>query len=168
VRSLPVQLAYILGLILPAASAESCSSTARASPAIGTSTGRLWPSSAGLTSTWMTFMSAAKRGGRPNWIIQSKREPTARTQSVSVNALLRAFRNDSAWSSGMRPREMGLVQNGMPVASTNTRSAAAPSDHHTPLPATMIGRCARARSAIASLIAPVSPSVRGDGFHAGA
>ena len=41
-------------------------------------------------------MSAEKRGGRPNWIIQSKRVPTASTQSLSANAVLRAFRNDSA------------------------------------------------------------------------
>ena len=46
------------GSILPSASARSCSSTARASPAIGTSTSRLWPSSAGLMSTWITLRSA--------------------------------------------------------------------------------------------------------------
>jgi hypothetical protein len=56
----------------------------------------------------------------------------------------------------------------MPDASTKACSAAAPSDHHTPLPAITSGRSARASSAIASLMAPVSPSVRGDGFHAGA
>jgi len=109
VRSLPVQAAYVLGVILPCASARSCSRTARASPAIGTSTARLCRSWLGLMSTWMTLRSAAKRGGRPNWIIQSKRVPTAMTTSASVKALLRAFRNDSAWSSGMRPREIGFV-----------------------------------------------------------
>ena len=61
VRSLPVHGAYLLGLTLPSASARSCSSTARASPAIGTSTGRLCPSSAGSTSTWITFMLAEAR-----------------------------------------------------------------------------------------------------------
>ncbi len=56
----------------------------------------------------------------------------------------------------------------MPVASTKACSAAAPSDHHTPLPAMSIGRSAFARSAIASFTAAGSPSVRGAGFHAGA
>ncbi len=63
---------------------------------MGTSASRLWPSSAGLTSTWMTLRSAPNRGGRPNWIIQSKRVPTAMTTSASVKAVLRALRNDSA------------------------------------------------------------------------
>ncbi len=53
------------------------------------------------------------------------------------------------------------------MASTKACSAAAPSDHHTPLPAMTSGRSARASKAIASLMAPVSPSERGAGFHAG-
>ncbi len=56
----------------------------------------------------------------------------------------------------------------MPVASTKAWSAAAPSDHHTPLPAMIIGRSAPASSAMASLTAAGSPSVRGAGFQAGA
>src|SRR3989442_513540 len=44
-RSLLTQSPYWPGLILPLASARSCSSTARASPRIGTSTSRLWPRS---------------------------------------------------------------------------------------------------------------------------
>ena len=63
---------------------------------MGTSTARLWPSWVGLMSTWITLRSAAKRGGRPNWITQLKRVPTASTTSASVKALLRAFRNASS------------------------------------------------------------------------
>ena len=44
-------------------------------------------------------------------------------------------------------------------------NAAAPSDHHTPLPPNTSGRSAFASSAMASLIAAGSPSVRGAGFQ---
>src|SRR5205807_1588794 len=58
-----------------------------------------------------------------------------------------------------------LLEHGMPVASTKAWNAAAASDHHTPLPPRISGRSAFARSAIASLTAPGSPSVRGAGAH---
>ena len=108
-RSFPVQAAQRRGSSFPSASAWSCSRTARASPAIGTSTARLWPSCAGSMSTWITFRSAANRGGRPNCTIQLKRVPTATTTSASAKALLRALRKASAWSSGISPREIGVV-----------------------------------------------------------
>jgi len=96
-------------VILPSASARSCSRTARASPTIGTSTSRLCPSWLGLMSTWITLRSAAKRGGRPK--LDHPVEPRADGEDdIGLGERFAArVEEGQRVILGVRPREIGFV-----------------------------------------------------------
>jgi hypothetical protein len=73
----------------------NCVMMALPSPTSATSVCLLWWISSGAMSSWMTFMSLAKRGAWPKWKIQLKRAPIRKTTSACCSASVRAAATDS-------------------------------------------------------------------------
>ena len=111
------------------------------SPTSGTSVFLLWPISSGEMSSWMTFMSLAKRGARPKWKIQLNRAPIRKTTSACCSASVRAAATDSGWSSGTTPLPIGERRNGSCVRSMKERTSSSARAQAMPLPTRTSGRC---------------------------
>ena len=148
------------GSNLPAASRVNCCRTSLASPMMPTAVARLWPMARPSRLTLMNRAVGEKRGARRNDSMELARAPITSTTSASRKAIDRAAGKARAWSSGTTPRPCGVVKNGMPVASTKARSSAPAPDHRMPLPVTISGFSAPARSSTACATSAGSPAGR--------